>query len=152
MTDAKGIAHESFRLIETGDAELAQRIIAVDSVNDEAEDDPDDPERQQHGPEGFLATSRWLRGAFSNLRFEIQETVGEGDTVMAAAIMTGQHSGIFNGIEPTGKSIAHKQVHIFTISGGQITRHRAVRDNLGLLLQLGRKPGHYFAVDCTLAS
>jgi predicted ester cyclase len=92
MTDAKGIAHESFRLIETGDAELAQRIIAVDSVNDEA-------------------------------------------------IMTGQHTGIFNGIEPTGKSIAHKQVHIFTIGGGQITRHRAVRDDLGLLLQLGWKPG-----------
>lgn len=140
MTDAKGIAHESFRLIETGDPELAQRIIAVDFVNDEAKDDPDDPERQQHGPEGFLATSRWLRDAFSNLRFEIQETVGEGDTVMAAAIMTGQHAGIFNGIEPTGASIAHKQVHIFTISGGQITRHRAVRDDLGLLLQLAWQP------------
>jgi predicted ester cyclase len=142
MTDAKGIAHESFRLIETGDAELAQPIIAVDFVNDEAKDDPDDPDRQQHGPEGFLATSRWLRDAFSNLRFEIQETVGEGDTVMAAAIMTGQHTGIFNGIEPTGASIVHKQVHIFTISGGQITRHRAVRDDLGLLLQLGWKPAH----------
>jgi predicted ester cyclase len=141
MTDAKGIAHESFRLIETGDAALAQRIIAVDFVNDEAKDDPDDPERQQHGPEGFLATSRWLRDAFSNLRFAIQETVGEGDTVMAAAIMTGQHIGIFNGIEPTAASIAHKQVHIFTISGGQIIRHRAVRDDLGLLLQLGWKPG-----------
>ena len=142
VTDAKGIAHQSFRLIETGDAELAQRIIGVDFMNDEAKDDPDDLERQQHGPEGFLATSRWLRDAFSNLGFEIQETARDGDLVMAAAIMTGQHTGTFNGIEPTGKSIAHKQVHIFTISGGQITRHRAVRDDLGLLLQLGWKPRH----------
>ncbi len=141
MTDTKAIAHESFRLIETGDTELAERIIAVDFVNEEAKDDPEDPERQQHGPEGFLATSRWLRDAFSNLRFEIQETLAEGDTVMAAATMTGKHSGVFNGIAPTGRQIAHKQVHIFTISGGQITRHRAVRDDLGLLLQLGWKPG-----------
>jgi predicted ester cyclase len=120
---------------------LAERIIAVDFVNEEANDDPDEPERQLHGPEGFLATSRWLRQAFSDLRFEIHETLAEGDIVMAAATMTGEHSGVFNGIAPTGRQIAHKQVHIFTINCGQIARHRAVRDDLGLLLQLGWKPG-----------
>jgi predicted ester cyclase len=142
MTDAKAIARESFQLIETGDAELAQHIIAPDFINQEAEDDPEDVERQQHGPAGFLATSRWLRDAFSNLRFELQETLAEGDTVMAAAVMTGQHTGVFNGIAPTGRPISHKQVHIFTVTDGQITRHRAVRDDLGLLLQLGWRPGN----------
>jgi predicted ester cyclase len=142
MTDTKAIALESFRLIETGDAELAQHIIAPDFINQEAEDDPEDVERQQHGPAGFLATSRWLRDAFSNLRFELQETLAEGGTVMAAALMTGQHTGLFNGIAPTGRPISHKQVHIFTITDGQITRHRAVRDDLGLLLQLGWRPGN----------
>ena len=88
MTDTKAIARESFRLIETGDAELARHIIAPDFINEEAEDDPEDVERQQHGPAGFLATSRWLRDAFSNLRFELRETLAEGDTVMAAAVMT----------------------------------------------------------------
>jgi predicted ester cyclase len=143
MTDANAIARESFQLIETGDAELAQHIIAPDFINQEAEDDPEDVERQQHGPAGFLATSRWLRDAFSNLRFELQETLAEGDTVMAAAVMTGQHTGVFNGIAPTGRPISHKQVHIFTITDGQITRHRAVRDDLGLLLQLGWRPGNH---------
>jgi predicted ester cyclase len=138
MTDTKTIAHQSFRLIETGDPQLAEQIIAPDFVNDEAKDDPEDVERQQDGPAGFLATSRWLRDAFSNLRFELQETVAEDGTVMAAAIMTGQHTGMFNGIAPTGRSITHKQVHIFAIADNQITRHRAVRDDLGLLFQLGR--------------
>jgi predicted ester cyclase len=55
--------------------------------------------------------------------------------------MTGEHTGTFNGIEPTGKRISHKQVHIFTVAGGRITQHRAVRDELGLLLQLGWHPG-----------
>jgi predicted ester cyclase len=140
MADSKTIAHASFRLIETGDPELAEQIIAPDFVNEEAEDDPEDAERQERGPAGFLATSRWLRDAFSNLRFGLQETVAEGGTVMAAAIMTGQHTGVFNGIAPTGRSIAHKQVHIFTVADGRITRHRAVRDDLGLLLQLGWRP------------
>lgn len=141
MTDTKATARESFRLIETGDPDLAERIIAPDFVNQEAEDDPDDVERQLHGPAGFLATSRWLRDAFANLRFELKEILAEGQTVMAAAIMTGQHTGVFNGIEPTGRPINHKQVHIFTVVDNQITRHRAVRDDLGLLLQLGWRPG-----------
>ena len=142
MTNTKAIARASFRLIETGDPELAEQIIAPDFVNQEAEDDPENVERQQRGPAGFLATSRWLRDAFSNLRFELQETLAEGGTVMAAATMTGKHTGLFNGIAPTGRPITHKQVHIFTIADGQITRHRAVRDDLGLLLQLGWRPGN----------
>jgi predicted ester cyclase len=140
MTDTKAIARASFRLIETGDPDLAEQIIAPDFVNQEAEDDPEDADRQLHGPAGFLATSRWLRDAFSNLRFELQETLAEGDTVMAAAVMTGKHTGVFNGIAPTGRPITHKQVHIFTVADGQITHHRAVRDDLGLLLQLGWRP------------
>ncbi|OHV04194.1 ester cyclase [Mycobacterium talmoniae] len=124
-------------MIETGDADLAQRIIAPDFINHEADDDPEDVDRQQRGPAGFLATSRWLREAFSNLRFELHETLTEADTVIAVATMTGHHTGVFNNIAPTGKPIEHKQVHIFTLADGQITRHRAVRDDLGLLLQLG---------------
>ena len=34
----------------------------------------------------------------------------------AVAVMTGQHTGVFNGIAPTGRSITHKQVHIFTVA------------------------------------
>jgi len=141
MYELKTVALESFLLIENGDVELAQKIIAPDFINREADDDPQDIDRQQRGPAGFLATSQWLRNAFSDLRFEHQETLSEGDTVIAISTMTGEHTGVFNGIRPTGKRIEHKQVHIFTITGGQITHHRAIRDDLGLLLQLGWRPG-----------
>jgi len=86
-----------------------------DFVAQEAADDPEDVERQQHGPAGFLATSRSLRDAFSNLRFDRS---------------TASHP----------RAITDKQVHIFTIADGQITRHRAVRDDLALLRQLGWRP------------
>lgn len=98
--------------------------------------------RQQRGPVGFLATSRWQRNAFSNLRFEHHEILIEGSTVIAVAIMMGEHTGIFTGIEATGKPINHKHVHIFDAVDGQITHHGAVRDDLGLLLQLGWRPSN----------
>ncbi|MGH3958425.1 ester cyclase [Mycobacterium sp.] len=141
MVDPKSVARQSFQVMETGNEELAQQIIAPDFINAEADDDPEDVERQQRGPAGFLATGQWLRDAFSNLRFELQETLTEGNTVIAVATMTGQHTGVFNGIEPTGRPINHKQVHIFGITDARITHHRAVRDDLGLLLSLGWRPG-----------
>jgi len=138
--DPKTIALQSFRLIETGDADLAERIVSPDFVNEEADDDPDDVERQRRGPAGFLATSAWLRGAFSDLGFVQHETLAEAGTVIAVSTMTGEHTGVFNGIAPTGARINHEQVHIFTIATDRITRHRAIRDDLGLLLQLGWRP------------
>jgi predicted ester cyclase len=137
----KELACASFRVIETGDEQLARQIIDPEFVNHEAEDDPEDAGRQLTGPAGFLATGAWLRDAFSDLRFELRETAADGPTVMAASVMTGRHTGTFQGIPATGRTFRQQQVHIFTVSGNLITAHRAVRDDLGLLLQLGRRPG-----------
>jgi predicted ester cyclase len=134
------LARRSFKLIETGDAELAEAIIAPGFVNQEAEDDPEDEGRGLAGPAGFLATGVWLRAAFADLRFEDLELAVDGDTVFAAATMTGRHIGSFQGIAPTGRAFAQKQVHIFRIDDGRIGHHRAVRDDLGLLLSLGWRP------------
>jgi predicted ester cyclase len=137
----KDVAVASFQLIETGDEDLAGQIIDPAFVNHEAEDDPEDAGRQLTGPAGFLATAAWLREAFSDLHFEIQESAVEGETVFVASHMTGTHTGTFQGIAPSGRAFRQEQVHIFTTTDGKITAHRAVRDDLGLLFQLGWKPG-----------
>lgn len=140
----KDLALASFRVIESGDHAEAVRIISPDFVNLEAQDDPEDAERRERGPAGYLATGTWLRDSFSHLKFDVQEIAIDGDVVIAASIMSGEHTGTFQRIEPTGRRFAQKQVHIFHTANGQITRHRAVRDDLGLLFQLGWKPngGH----------
>ena len=146
-TTLKELARASFRLIETGDEQLARQIIDPDFTNHEAEDDPDDAERQLKGPAGFLATGVWLRDAFSELHFELREVAVDGPTVMAASVMTGRHTGTFLGVPATGRAFSQQQVHIFTTADSQITAHRAVRDDLSLLLQLGWRPGRGVAGD-----
>jgi hypothetical protein len=69
----KQVVLESFRVLETGDAVVADRIVAPDFINREADDDPDRPDRGLRGPAGLIATSRWLSETFSDLRFDLHE-------------------------------------------------------------------------------
>ena len=41
------------------------------------------------------------------------------------------------GVKPTGKRVEVLHFHSFRVRGGQITEHAAVRDDLGMLIQLG---------------
>ena len=133
----KRAALDSLRVLETGDSAGADRFIAPDFVNREADDDPDRPDRGIRGPAGLLATSRWLRETFSGLRFEHPEVVAEDDRVVVLATMTGTHTGTVHGIPPTGKRFQQRQFHLFRMRAGQIVEHVALRDDLGLLYQLG---------------
>jgi hypothetical protein len=52
-------------------------------------------------------------------------------------VMSGRHIGLFLGHPPTGRSFAAEQVHFFTLHGGKLLTHHAVRDDLMLHRQLG---------------
>ncbi len=133
----KRVALESLRVIETGDSVAADRIIAPEFINREADDDPNRPDRGLRGPAGLIATSRWLTGTFSDLRFDHHEVVAEDERVIVAATMTGTHTGTFHGIPPTHKRFQQRQFHLFRMRAGQIVEHSALRDDLALLQQLG---------------
>ena len=119
----KQMALESFRVIETGDPVAADRIIAPDFFNREADDNANRPDRGLRGPAALIATSRWLCGTFSNLRLDHHEVVAEDERVVVAATMTGTHTGTFHGIPPARKRFQQ--------------RHSALPDDLALLHQLG---------------
>jgi hypothetical protein len=50
---------------------------------------------------------------------------------------------MLQGVKPTGKRVEVLHFHSFRVRDGQFTEHAAVRDDLGMLLQLGllRRPG-----------
>lgn len=133
----KQVALDAFRVLETGHSVAADRIIAPDFINREADDDPDRPDRGLRGPAGVIATSRWLSGWVSDLRFDHHEVVAEGERVVVLLTMTGTHTGTIHGMSPTGKPFQQHQCHLFRMRSGQIAEHSALRDDLGLLQQLG---------------
>lgn len=136
-----------FRAMESGDPVLSRRVVADDHINHMAADEP--PACAEPGPGGFLATSAWLRSAFAELRFEELDVAVNGDQVFCRMRMRGVHTGPFVVFPPgrpaevfpaTGVRFTAEQVHIFRVRDGVTTEHRAVRDGLGMVSQLGFIP------------
>ena len=48
--------------------------------------------------------------------------------------------GDLMGIAPTGKRVAVQQTHRFRVADGKVAEHWAVRDDLGMMRQLGVMP------------
>ena len=124
------------RLLAGGETELAEALVHPDFVNNEA-----DPERR-NGPSGAAATSEWLRSCFGDLRYEIHRIFVDGDMAAAYVTMHGTHEGgLPPGVPATHKPFAVKHVHLFRFADdGRVVEHSAVRDDLGMIMQLGLLP------------
>ena len=132
IEDIKAVARRSLEeSFANGDVEGFLATVHPDCVNHEA------PEGADQGPDGMVRTMLWLKGAFSDRRYEIHQVVGEGDTVVVHCTFHGRHTGDFMGIAPTNRPFAVRQVHIVRFKDGKGIEHWAVRDDLGLLRQLG---------------
>jgi steroid delta-isomerase-like uncharacterized protein len=121
-------------LFNQGNLSLVEELVAPDFLNHEA------PSGSNRGPESMRQLIRMLRTAFPDLHFTIEELVAEGDTVAGRVIMSGTHQGTFQGMPPTGRSFRQAQMHFVRFRDGKGVEHRAVRDDLGLMQQLGVIP------------
>ena len=88
-----------------------------------------------------LIVETW-RTAFPDLHFTVDEQLAEGDQVFSHCTLTGTHLGVFmhpswGTLPPTGKQFTVKHMHLFRLHDGKIVEHWAVRDDLGMLRQLG---------------
>lgn len=129
--------------INRHDADAAAAFYAVDAKN----------HGRVVGRAGMKAVFEALFSTFPDFIYRIEESTAEGDRVVCKLTMTGTHlgqptlpqafNGMLNGVAPTGKPVRVLQFHSFRVSGGQILEHAAVRDDLGMLLQLGllQRPG-----------
>ena len=123
-----------FRAIETGELDDAEEYIAAGYENREA---LDDGRSETRGPAEFRETAAWMRGMFSDLRFETADVIACGDRVVVVTYMLGRQTAPFFGIPATGRSFRQRQVHLFRLNAERkVTEHLAQRDDLGLRLQL----------------
>ena len=121
-----------FRAFETGDLSDAADYVHPEYFNRESDD-----RSNARGPDELAHSVAWLRGAFSELRFEEKDVVSSGDKVAMRVVMSGCHTGDFIGHAATGRRFSAEQVHLFTLWNGKILSHHAVRDDLAMHRQLG---------------
>jgi predicted ester cyclase len=101
------------------------------------------------GREGMAAIYASLYQAFPDFHFEVERLLVDGDWATAVYRMTGTHAGspalpVLGGLladaPPTGRRVDVLNIHVYRIKDGLIAEHRAVRDDLGMMQQLGLLP------------
>jgi steroid delta-isomerase-like uncharacterized protein len=120
----------------TGNVSNVTEFISPQYFNHESQVDP--IRGQLRGPEEFIDTVENLRTAFPNLSHKEQQIIAQDDTVVSVLNVTGTNTGNFFILPPTGKDISYEAVHIYRIGeDGKIVEHKAIRDDLTFLAQLG---------------
>jgi predicted ester cyclase len=89
---------------------------------------------------GAKYSLKWLFSVFPDHRFDVEDAAADGDTVAVRGTMVGTHEGELFGIAPTGKRVTAQQSHWFRVADGKVAEHWAVRDDLGMMQQLGVMP------------
>ena len=84
---------EQFRIIETGEFDLAETNVTAGYVNHRSVHEP--LAARAGGPAALVATATWLRRAFSDIRFEVHEVALAGDRAVAWVTLHAVDTGPF---------------------------------------------------------
>jgi predicted ester cyclase len=115
------------------DLDAIDDLVSTDYVNHAATTD-----EYRHG--GARHIWEWVLSVFPDHRFDVEHIASDGETVAVLGAMVGTHEGELMGIAPTGRRVVARQSHWFRVEEGKLTEHWAVRDDLGMLQQLGALP------------
>ena len=95
---------------------------------------------QQLNKEQTMALIRSVYVSFADFRHEVQETLAAEDRVVVRFIDRATHTGEFEGIPASGRTIELGQISIFKIAGDQILEIREEVDMMVMMQQLGVLP------------
>jgi steroid delta-isomerase-like uncharacterized protein len=127
------------RLIEEvwnkGNLQVTEELFAPNYIHH----DPSTPEVGR-GPEGEKKRATLYRNAFQDFKLTVEDTIAEGETVVARWTCRGSHKGELNGIAPTGKQFAITGVSVVRFASGKMVEGYVNWDALGLMQQLGVVP------------
>ena len=73
----------------------------------------------------------------SELYYKEQEIIASNDKIVSIMIVTGKHTGDLFGIPPTGNNFSYQAAHFYTIADDKLVEHKAFRDDLSFMIQLG---------------
>jgi steroid delta-isomerase-like uncharacterized protein len=136
VTDRNKAVYQRFiqEVFNEGRLDMLEQLLSPSYVNKDA------PPGTPPNAEGIKQVVANLRTAFPDLKFTIEDLVGEGDKVCARLTLTGTHRGVFFDIPPTGKTISVKEMTMIHFVDGRMVASWVLNDMLGLMNQLGAGP------------
>lgn len=123
------------QFINTADPKLAAELVSPKAIFFV----PGRPDPVS-GPAGYLEIINMMRSGFPDIQWTLEETIAEGNNIVARYTMRGTQQGAFMGVPPTGKKIEVQALNIYRFSNGKILEERGQPDLLGLLQQIGGLP------------
>ena len=134
MADAAAM-RRLYDLINAGEIDEFGELLADDFV--EHEEMPG----LEPGKDGVKQLFHMYRGAFPDLRMDVQDVLVSGDKAVARVRATGTHEGEFMGMAATGRSVDVQLIDIIRFGDdGLAHEHWGVFDALALMQQLGAVP------------
>lgn len=119
--------------INTNDLALAEELIDEKA----AFTTPVSPEKL-YGAKGYLSVVDLMRKSFSDIRWDINETVADEHKVAVHWTCSGTHDGEFMGLPATGKKFAFGVMNFYYFNDdGKITNDIAAEGLIGLFRALG---------------
>ncbi|HYP02304.1 MAG TPA: ester cyclase [Pyrinomonadaceae bacterium] len=120
--------------------EIADEIIAADCLTHQLSAGAVDVKGVPRTPEMIREhVAAWLAG-FPDLHFTIEQMFAEGDHVVTHSRMRATHTGAWQGIAATGRTVSLPMIVIQRISGGKIAEDWVLVESLGFYQQLGFLP------------
>ncbi len=120
-----------FRALEDGDLEGALTAFTPDLINHRVE--PGSPP----GRAGLAATLGVVLRCFPSAVWRVESIVADSELVAAMLVIEGSAHGVIMGVQADGQQVTWRHTHWFRMSGGKVVEHDAIRDDRGLLRQLG---------------
>jgi predicted ester cyclase len=112
-----------------GRLEVADELMAPEHTHHLSGDD-------LGGPQEVKGLVTFLRGAFPDLRFVIEDVVVAGDKVVVRWTAVGTHLGEFGGIPPSGRVVTWTGMDLVRLQDHRIVELWGNNDALGLREQL----------------
>jgi predicted ester cyclase len=81
-----------------------------------------------------------VRGAFSDIKATVGESLESGDLASAQVTITARHTGDWMGVPASDRSLEIEAIDIIRIEDGKCAEHWGVTDNLSLMMQIGAIP------------
>ena len=131
MTPAERAARAALAVFDSGEVERIRDLVTDDFV-----DHGLPPGVVPPGPDGYLATLRWLTDVL-RIRYEVHDVVAAGDKVAIRATAHGVHRSDHLGFAATGRPYAMPTMHLYRAEGDRLAEHWGVRDELSVLVQVG---------------